>query len=262
LERIMRRSLSTLATADWSRSPMSLGAEVRRIAREETGIADPYAEIKARSNREALAHVDEVRARIAEAEDPLDLALAAAIAGNVIDYGSRERFPLDETLASISAQAFSIDDREMLRGGLTRAESVGFLADNAGEIVFDRLLIETIFAELGEKRVVFVLRREPFINDALIADARAAGFEALQSVELRQMNPQIPGQGDEDWETWRALRSCDVIISKGQGNYEAFSSMRGVYFLLMTKCAFVARDLALQVGHDLGVGEMILWRRP
>lgn len=261
-ERVMRRSLAMLADADWSLSPMELGTEVRRIAREETGVADPYIEVKERSNRLAMAQIEDVREKITASEDPLDVALAASIAGNVLDYGSRERFDLIETLATISSRRFAIDDRRSLREALESAESIGFLADNAGEIVFDRLLIETIHELMGPKKTVFVVRSEPFINDALTGDARSVGLTEVEGLRLLEMSPRIPPEGDRDWPTWRELMDCDVIISKGQGNYEAFSAVSGIYFLLMTKCAFVASDLGSLTGRELDVGEMILWRRP
>ncbi len=252
-ERVLRRVMSDLATAPWDSTPMAIGMPVHRAVRELTGIDDPFASPKREATEAALAHLPELRRRVREAADPLRMAARIAIAGNIIDLGALDSFDLDETLERVIAADFAIDDYSALHQAIERAESVLLFADNAGEIVFDRLLLETI-VEHRQPRLSVVVKSGPFINDATIEDARQAGLGEIAGLELLEV-----GNGDEDGapaygsaEVARWIAEHDVVISKGQGNYEALSDVAGVFFLLMVKCPCVAECVGV------GVGEVVL----
>jgi len=259
-ERIMRCVLDVLNDSDWDRSPMEMAIPVFDTVRAESGVDDPYKEVKRQSNREARAHSEHVIDKIKASDDPIQVALKGAIGGNIIDYGAMADFDLDATMDRVFSMDFAIDDERALVDKIADAESIAYLADNAGEIVFDRILLETISEVYGPKDVLFVVRDEPFMNDALESDAREAGIVDMPDVEVVGMPPRIPSATDESYGLWERICASDVVISKGQGNYEAFSSEEGIFFLLMTKCDLVARDVNSRTGVDLQLGDMILWR--
>jgi uncharacterized protein with ATP-grasp and redox domains len=230
-----------------SLSPPVMAQRIHRIVRELTGNPDPYRAAKERSNRLALALYPRVRERVSRAADPLAMAIRMSIAGNVIDYAVDGSLR-EETVRRAVERAASAPlhgEVEPFRREAKEAASILYLADNAGEIVLDRVLIET----LGPRRVTVVVRGSPVLNDALAADAEAAGLADL--VEVMNNGSDAPGTLLEDCS--EAMRSrfqgAEMVIAKGQGNYETLSEApRPVWFVLMAKCGVIARDIGCHPG--------------
>ena len=204
---------------------------------------------KRQATASALAWLPELRGRIARADDPMKMAIRIAIAGNIIDLGALASFDLDETLTRVSRADFAIDHYDLLRPRLESAQSLLVFADNAGEIVFDRLLLETI-ADRWSPEITLVVKSGPFINDATIEDARASGLEEIDRLTMREVS-----NGDDDTapeyaspEIDRWIAEHNVTIAKGQANYEALSEREDVFFLLMAKCPCVANSIGVNVG--------------
>mgnify|MGYP001046308559 CR=1 FL=1 len=247
---VLRRAAAQIATADWDATPIALGMPVHRIARELTGAADPYAEVKRESNQAALALYAGLRREVAAADDQIRLAAALAIAGNSIDHGAKTRFDLDATLDRAREVRFAVDDFDRLAQALASAESLIIFCDNAGEIVFDRLLMETILDRHPIRRVSAVVKSGPFINDATETDAREAGLTDIPNLQLLQVNngddDDAPAYESDEVRGW--VRDHDVVISKGQANYEALSEYDGVFYLLMAKCECIANEVGAALG--------------
>jgi len=254
-EQLLRRIMRELAEADWRGTPIDIGMPVHRTVREVTGVDDPFAADKRQATVAALELLPALRARVREADDPLLMAVRLSVAGNIIDLGALDSFDLDATLRRVLTAEFAADDYAALRGALEGGQSLLLFADNAGEIVFDRLLLETIATHWGLRASV-VVKSGPFINDATVADARQAGLDEIDGLQLRQVsngdNDGAPTYHSEEVAHW--LRSHDVVISKGQANYEALSDRPGVFFLLMAKCPCIASALGV------GVGDFVLRR--
>ncbi len=246
---ILRRVLEHLAQADWTDTPLALGMGVHRIVRELTGVDDPFEQAKARANGAALALYPGLQEQVRNAEDPLRMAVRLALAGNIMDLGAMESYDLTATLDRVAGLEFAVDDFDELAQQLDQAREIIIFADNAGEIVFDRLLIETIIAR-HRLRVALVVKSGPFINDATIRDVEQAGIEAIRRIEILQVS-----NGDDarypayDWdEVARWIRGHDVAIAKGQANYEALSEYSGIFYMLMAKCPPVASTIGVEVG--------------
>jgi uncharacterized protein with ATP-grasp and redox domains len=225
-------------------TPPEIGREVYRLISEKTGILDPYNSIKKKCTQQALAMYPQLKERVGSSGDRLWMAIRMAIAGNVIDFGVNADFDLDNDLEALLSQKLTIDHYRDFCRALRSAHKVLYLADNAGETVFDRLLIE----ELG-KPVVFVVREKPIINDAVHQDALDAGIDEV--AEIISSGTDAPGTilnlCSENF--LKIFRSADLIISKGQGNYEGLSDeTRPVFFLLKAKCSVIARDLGVKKG--------------
>ena len=261
-ERVLRAALRALEQMDWNGSPMVMARVVHGIVRRETGREDPYREQKQRDNRCALDWYAALAKTALDGHPPVETALRLAIAGNMIDYGANASVDVASDLDRILAAPLAVSDEADLLRALGGARTLAYLADNAGEIVFDRLLLEAVHREYGAKACLFVTRREAFLNDALFADVEAAGLTRLPGLEAASLPPLPPTALVEpaDIALWQRIRAADVIISKGQGNYERFSGEDRIYFLLVVKCPVIARDLAGQTGVPVGMGSPVLWR--
>ena len=241
---ILHEVSTTLPQIPFNVTPPEIGREVYRIISRRTGVEDPYKEVKDRCIREALSLYPELKRSVESSEDRLMTAIRLAIAGNVIDFGTDSSFDLTEELETILSQDFAVDNSQEFREALKQARNVLYLADNAGETVFDRLLIEEM-----DKPVIYVVREKPIINDATREDALLSGLDKVS--EITSSGCDTPGTilkfcSDEFLETYR---SASLIISKGQGNYEALSDeKRPLFFLLKAKCQVVARDLGVKNG--------------
>ncbi len=238
-EHIIRETLHRLSRVDFGVTPLELGQVVHRTVRELSGIEDPYLEIKRQSTAYALARYPGMKQIVAAAGEPLRVATKIAIAGNIIDFGVPTRLDVDATLDRVVDTPFAVDDFELFAVRASGADSILYLGDNAGEIVFDRVLIE----ELPADEITVAVKDEPFINDAMLEDAQAAGF--AESVQILPA-PIYPATNAALEEAWAAP---DVIIAKGQANYEAYSDADGpLFFLLVAKCEVVAGELGVNIG--------------
>ena len=242
-ERLQRRALNVvlehLTEADLTRTPIDISLEPHRIVRAVTGCADPYAELRERSNADALALYPRLKSLVAESDDPLMTALRIAAAGNIMDFGALASFDVEAALDRALTEPFAIDHSQAFRGRLAESQRVLYLADNAGEIVFDRVLLE----ELGERELVVAVKSDLFINDALLADAMQVGLDEVARLIEVPPGADRPELFLGEWER------ADIIISKGQANYEALREARGPLFLLLIiKCPVLAADAGVDGG--------------
>ncbi|MCD6202372.1 MAG: DUF89 family protein [Bacteroidales bacterium] len=222
-------------------TPPETGAVIYQKIREITGIDDPFLSIKQKNTREALDMYPELRQLVRRSDDPLLMAIRLAIAGNVIDFGVNRTFDLKKDIKQILKQDFAIFDYAAFRNQLETAKNIYYLGDNAGESVFDRILIEEI-----KKTVIFVVRGIPLINDVTYEDAIMAGLDKV--AEIVSSGSTAPGNVPAlcDLSFMEKLSRADMIISKGQGNYEGLSEEPlPVFFLLKVKCQVIARDLGV-----------------
>lgn len=261
-ERVLRHTLRVLNEMAWDGTPVDMAKAVHDMVRQETGSGDPYLQIKEESTRQALDWYAALAGGNGAPDTSIGTATRLAVAGNIIDYGANASVDFAGTIQKLLAKPFAESREDTFLEDLAGAKTIAYLADNAGEIVFDRLLLETIRREYGPKQTLFVTRREPFINDALAADADAAGLTGIPGLEVAALHLGSPERmtDPEDRTLWERIRACDVIISKGQANYEGFSREPGIYFLLVVKCPVIARDLKARTGTDIHISDVVLWR--
>ncbi|MHB0999531.1 MAG: damage-control phosphatase ARMT1 family protein [Armatimonadota bacterium] len=242
-EAMAKSLLNTLIEHDMTQSPPILVAHVQRALREYLGDDDPYREIKYNSNSLALEWYDELRTMISESDDPFQTAVRISIAGNIIDYGLKGSVEADQIRCCIDeALSADIDQQaiEELRAKSESAQTIMYLADNSGELVFDRLLIE----QLSPEKVVLGVKGYPTLNDVTIRDAEQVGL--ADEVRVVSNGTDIPGTVIEECtDEFRGLvESADLVIAKGQANYETLCDIsRDVTFLFMPKCPLVAKQI-------------------
>lgn len=208
--------------------------------RELTGIFDMYADEKRESNEKALALYDEWQPKVKDSDDPFMLALRLSIAGNIMDYGANIRFNVDETIQQVLSADFAIDHSEKLREKIAAAEKILYLGDNAGEIVFDRLFIE----QLG-KKVVFAVKNAPVLNDVTLEDAKKSGMDRVAEIISNGYDAPSTVLYKCSHEFRKHYDEADLIISKGQGNFEGLIHEKDprLFFLLMVKCDVIAEHI-------------------
>jgi len=252
-EGVLREILRCLAGIDLDHPPPFVGQLIHRKLRELTGNHDPYRDAKERYNRLALELLSELKEKVRSSPDPLTTSVRFAITGNVIDLGAKSGLTEEEVRSSIAktlSEPFRVDI-ERLRREIDGASRILYLADNAGEIVFDRLLIE----ELPLERVTLAVRGGPVINDATEDDAYTAGLHEI--VRVIDNGSDAPGTilSDCSREFQRCFKDADLIISKGQGNYETLSDEEAnIFFLFRIKCAVVASHTGFEQGTDVLTG--------
>lgn len=243
----MRKVLAACSELDLGQSPPVMGQRIHRVIREAAGSADPYAEMKERFNHLALGLYSECRGSVERADDPLETALRLAIAGNVIDAAPKSGLSEEDVRRSMLQALTDRLDGDVKEFGRAVADSqnILYLADNAGEIVFDRLLIE----QIGTNKVTVAVKGSPVINDATFADAAVAGL--VGTVEVIDNGSDAPGTILKDCsEPFRErFVGADLVLAKGQANYETLSETDSdAFFLLKAKCPLIAQDIGCPVG--------------
>jgi len=225
-------------------TPPESGILIYHKVGEITENSDPYREIKSENTKKALSLYPALKSRIEKSGDRLMTAIRIAIAGNVIDYGPNMTFDIEKELEEILEKDFALCDYNRFSEGLDKAREILYIGDNAGECVFDRVLIEEI-----KKPVIYVVRDVPIINDATYEDAVQAGIDKVATI----LSSGTDGPGTIlkrcSSEFKSIYKKSKFIISKGQGNYEALSNeRRPIFFLLKTKCHVIADDLGISEG--------------
>lgn len=246
-EKIIRELLSWTRTIDMNQSPPAMGQRIHRRLREITGIEDPYRAAKDHQNRLAMALLPEMKAKVESASDPLIAAVHLAIAGNAIDMGPNGDL-LDSNLLDSIRHALTvplIGNKSEFLQDVRRAKNILYLTDNAGEIVFDGLLIE----KLEPARVTMAVRGAPVLNDATIADAWTVGLQGM--AEIMDNGSDAPGTLLDDCSDRfkQQFVDADLIIAKGQGNFETLSDdSRPIVFLFKAKCPVIAAHAQVPLG--------------
>ena len=245
-ERIIKKLLDSVGAMmkdiPLENTPPETGEIIYRKVREITGVTDPYKEVKKANIEEALSLYPELKKIVEESDNSLITAIRIAIAGNVIDLGVNKKFNLVEDVRKILKQDFAILDFEKFEKQLKIADSVLYLGDNAGESVFDKILIEEL-----NKPVTYVVREIPVINDVTEEDAIASGInEVAEIISSGTTAPAVILRLCNN-EFIERFNSSKMIISKGQGNYEGLSDVKQpLFFLLKAKCSVIANDLNVE----------------
>jgi len=230
-------------------TPPEIAQQVYRVVYEITGDYDPYHHAKRQADDLAMSFYPLMKDRIDDSEDPLQTACKLAIGGNAIDLGAQAEYGEMNTIIEESLScALNLKDYKLFKQSVTDASSILYIGDNAGEVVFDRILTEQIL-KINSNNIVYVVREKPIINDATIEDAVrvdldkvvkviSSGSDAPATI-LSQCSPEMKDM----------YGSADVIIAKGQGNYESLcNSPENIFFFFKVKCPVIARDCGYDVG--------------
>ncbi len=262
---LLQAAASVVAELEVSKSPPANATLLYSRIAEITGCEDPFYEIKRACNAQALRVIPELRREIQGTDNELSAATRFAIAGNIIDYGALAAFDIEEALERCRSATFAVDHFQQLHAILSRlskGSTILYLTDNCGEIVYDSLLVEHLHRRGFD--ITIAVKSGPIINDALLEDALAAGLDKWARIITN--GGRSPGTELESCseQFLNFFYSADLVIAKGQGNFESLSEVdREVFFLLTIKCAVAARHMAelSGVASDklTGQGEMAVY---
>ncbi len=266
---VARAVAALLPEMNMSLTPPENAVDVYATVARITGCADPYLAIKKVSNDQALAILPDLMREVEESDEPLLAALRLAIAGNIIDYGAMHSFDVEAALVRARTMPLLMDAGRQLverASSLPAKSRVLYLADNCGEIVYDLLVLRCL-VDLGLD-VTVAVKDGPIINDALFSDAISCGLDRYAGIITN--GTACPGTplASCSAEFLEAFRGADLILSKGQGNFETLSEAvseieSDIFFLLTIKCPVVGAHLARLSGKGLdelpGHGEMVLF---
>lgn len=224
--------------------------EIQQILDEKacelTGIDDPYEMEKSKSNSEAMGLYAVWKNKVLESLDPFSLALKLSIAGNIMDFGAAGNFDINSTIQNVLKSKFAVDKSMELKEKINSAKKILYLGDNAGEIVFDRLFIETLM----HNNVTYVVKGKPILNDVTLQDAEAVGMDMVADVVSNGHGAPSTIVEKCNRQFRKLYEEADLIISKGQGNLEGLIAQKDarVFFLLMVKCEVIAEVLKVKKG--------------
>lgn len=236
-----RRVLMTVAEGSPTMTAPEIGHELTGVLREMFGIERDFTQVKRYFNELVLRLEDELGLRMETSDDPLDLAIRCAMAGNFIDFGPTGEVSEEKLLQLVDdAAQMRLDTAALadLKARVRQARTVTYLTDNCGEVVLDKLLIAQAKRENPQLQVTAVVRGAKTSNDATMTDARQVGLDKVCRVIDNGSDIAGTCLAYVNEQTREALRNADLVISKGLANYETLLG-RGtnIYFLFLCKCA-------------------------
>lgn len=247
-EKIIRLVLREMEQLDFSNNPPYMSRLIHKIIKEKTGHPDPYKEIKKHFNQAALDLYDYLEKSVQNSPDPFAQAIRFAASANIIDFGLSSNITIEkvkETLQDSLNRPIQGNTAQELAEAIAQAKKILYLGDNCGEIVMDKLLL----TRMPREKVTFVVKGQPIINDAIMEDAEFAGITNL--VRVIDNGSDVPGTilnlcSDN---FLREFAEADLIIAKGQGNYECLNEIKDkkIFFIFKVKCPVVAELLNCSV---------------
>lgn len=250
------RLIPTFGNSD---TPMSITLAMHRIMREKLGINDPYKEVKRSFNEKGASVYPFLLQLYKNIHPPLETAVKIAIAGNIVDYALPIEKDLDKSLELALKTPLPRRDWQIFQEELAKSKKILYLLDNAGEVFYDKILIEHLVSRRQE--VIAVVRGGPAINDALLEDACFAGIDKFTKVLTTGIDTVgfILEQASEEF--LQALDEADLIIAKGQANLESLDETEyPAFFLLKAKCPIIAELTGVEVGEIVFQANRRRWK--
>ncbi len=249
---VLKGVLDDIRATDMSKPPAYSTTFLHRKIRQILG-KDPFREIKSEYNQIAFKLYPELKKTVTDSPDPLWTASRLAIAGNVIDFGIFTSVDIIGTVDRALHNPVTVDEYKYFKNVVEKKSEILYLLDNAGEIVFDRLLIE-VLVEMG-KKVTAVVKGAPVLNDSTMDDAKEVGLDEV--CEVIDNGSDCVGTILEmtSNEFQERFMNSEFIISKGQGNFETLYdeklTQNRTIFLFQSKCDVVSKEIGVSKGSML-----------
>lgn len=238
---------------------ITFGTEVYNIVAQTLGVKDPYQELKKKYNQLALNLYPKIKQMVTKSKSPLSTAIKMSIMGNSIDFGASNSIDINKEMTEIEENAKNgkLNIEELIQS-IEKSKTILILGDNTGEIVFDKIMIEQITNDYPDKKIYYSVRSGPIINDSTIEDAEYIGLDKICTVLETSASPGIILEQSKP-EFISVFNRADLIISKGQGNFESIIDIntgnKDVYLLLKAKC------MLMTYIFDLPLGSLILQKK-
>lgn len=246
-DEVVNRFLQVMASVDRNKDAPEIAGEIHATIRSALNNPDPYKEQKRENNEDMLQQYETFREIIHTSSDRFKAAMRMALGGNIIDFGPNHKFNINETLSEAMTATLAIDDTEQLKKDVKQARQILYLGDNAGEIVLDKLFIET----LDHPNVWFAVRGNPVINDATEEEARFVGMHRIARIINNGDDSPSTVLSRVSEEFLEVYKKSDLVIAKGMGNLEGLlqETRPDLYFLLMIKCDRVGNLIGVEKGR-------------
>lgn len=239
---VIKAALKRLESISSDVSAMEIVVEMQLMVKRITKCEDPYKETKMKSNELAISLYPKLKEMVASSSDRLLTAASIAAAGNALSFVTSLEGDLEKTVAETVKRKFALDDYDQFRNSVATSTQITYLADNAGEVVFDRVLIEEL-----NRQVTYVVKSGPWGNDATMEDAIFAGLDSIARViTCGTPDPiSILSPGSEQF--LEAMHSADMVIAKGEALYDVLSEEeRNIFYIFEVKCPVSARNLGAE----------------
>jgi uncharacterized protein with ATP-grasp and redox domains len=242
-EEALREVMTYLLHEEWGKALPELGTNVHRIVKRVTGNEDPYRQLKDECNEVASKLYSKLEPAVKNSNDPLLTAAKIAIAGNAIDFGPKLEIDVEKEVQKVLDGKLAINNIGQLKRSAQKSENILYLADNAGETFFDRILVEELVKR--DINVTYVVKGGSILNDATLRDAEIAGINSVAKVISTGTDCTGILFSECSKHFLREFENCRLVISKGQGNYESLNDVRNkeIFFLLRIKCPIIAEDI-------------------
>ncbi|NLP37436.1 MAG: DUF89 family protein [Firmicutes bacterium] len=250
---VFNAAMRIIPQLDPDASPAENSTLVLLEAYKAMGVDDPFKLAKEESNELAEKFYPQLKKLVMQAEDPLLTAFKVSVAGNIIDMGIMPEFDLDEALAEITEKEFDLCDYDEFKHCLQKAQKIMILADNSGEIVFDKLLV--LVLQAYGKDVTYVVKAAPILNDVTMDDAVATGMAQIAEVITNGAGflGTVLHRCSQDFLT--GFAEADLVIGKGQANFESLEGTEfagaKTFFVLRAKCDLVANCAGVRFGDTI-----------
>jgi uncharacterized protein with ATP-grasp and redox domains len=250
-EQILKDILAYSRDIDYSKkNNLEIITDSWEIVCNRIGREDPYREVKNHYNLEIEKMSGDIKRAIETSGDKFVSAVKMAILGNLIDFAIESDFEWDALTRKIAGAEniqFTVDDSGKLYEGLKKAETLLYIGDNCGEIVFDKIFIEGIKKEFPGVSVSYAARGKPIANDVTMEDALMVGMDKIARVVDNGDSALGTIMYRVSAEFKKMFDEADIIISKGQANFESLFDLErgGIFFLFMAKCGIIAKLLGV-----------------
>ncbi len=249
---LLRGSAEILSKYSMDVTPPEIAAEVYEFVAKTTGVKDPFLKAKKEAVSEALKFKKLFEEKLKSSENFLLDACKIAVAGNVIDLGVNQEYNIEKEIGRIFEFNFKYNDFEEFQKQLDSAQKIVYLADNAGENIFDEILVSAI--KKRDVEVYYFVRGKPVINDVTFEDVKNLKIAELAEI----VDTGVPSPGFHlnfaNEKSKKLFYEADMVISKGMGNFECLfeECEREVFYFFKVKCDVVAKKI------KAGVGDYIL----
>jgi len=249
-EKLLREAFTYLSKISFEATTPEIIGDIFEIIKIHTNNPDPYKETRNYYNNMFLKLIPDFEKKIEQADNPFQLAVKYAIVGNIIDFNPIHNTLLDDIydyFNKIDQLELAIDDSQILMKDVSNAKTLLYLGDNCGEICMDKILLKKIKELNPDAKLLFGVRGKPVINDSIAEDAYTVGIDEYAEIidngdgslgtVIHRTSPKFK----------EAYDKADVVIAKGQANYECLSEEnKNIYFLLMSKCHVIANDIGVE----------------
>lgn len=247
---LFKKVFAYLGDIDFSKTNPEIIGSTFRLLKEHIGNDDPYRETREYYNQLFLDMLDKFENEINAANRPFEKAVIYAIIGNVIDFNPIHNSSITDIMTwflDADKLSLTINHTEKMICDLLSANILLYLGDNCGEICLDKLLIKKIKEHNPDIEIYFGVRGKPVVNDSILEDAYSVGIDKYAKIISNGDDSLGTVIGRTSDEFNRIYQAADIIISKGQANYESLSEQvdKNIYYLLMTKCEVIAKNIGV-----------------